>query len=169
MDIRVSGHQMETGEALRVHVEDRLNTIVDKHFNRALSSVVTFGKAPGGSFRCDIVTHVRQGLILKGAGIAHDAHQSLDQAAVKIETQLRRYKRLNDRHEQAAHAGAEDAAYTIFEEPDHDEGRNPCRNPSGDRGAARGRARGDRFGCGDDAGSAQHQCLAVQKRWHRKA
>jgi hypothetical protein len=31
MDIRVSGHQMETGEALRVHVEDRLNTIVDKH------------------------------------------------------------------------------------------------------------------------------------------
>jgi len=121
MDIRVSGHQMETGEALRVHVEDRLNTITDKHFNKALSSVVTFGKAPGGSFRCDIVTHVRQGLILKGAGIAHDAHQSLDAAAIKIETQLRRYKkRLNDRHEQSTHAvQAQEAAYTIFEEPTH--------------------------------------------------
>ena len=120
MDIRVSGHQMETGEALRVHAEERLSAIVDKHFARALSSVVTFGKAPGGSFRCDIVTHVRQGLILKGAGITHDAHSSLDQAAAKIETQLRRYKRrLNDRHEQATHAArAEDAAYVIFEEPD---------------------------------------------------
>ncbi|WP_206242392.1 ribosome hibernation-promoting factor, HPF/YfiA family [Novosphingobium terrae] len=124
MDIRVSGHQMETGEALRVHVEDRLNTITDKHFNKALSSVVTFGKAPGGSFRCDIVTHVRQGLILKGAGIAHDAHQSLDAAAIKIETQLRRYKkRLNDRHEQSTHAvQTQEAAYTIFEEPVHEEG-----------------------------------------------
>jgi ribosomal subunit interface protein len=134
MDIRVSGHQMETGEALRVHVEDRLNTIVDKHFNRALSSVVTFGKAPGGSFRCDIVTHVRQGLILKGAGIAHDAHQCLDQAATKIETQLRRYKkRLNDRHEQASHAVHEqDAAYTIFEEPayhDEEEGTPTAETP----------------------------------------
>jgi len=120
MDIRVSGHQMETGEALRVHAEERLSAIVDKHFARALSSVVTFGKAPGGSFRCDIVTHVRQGLILKGAGITHDAHSSLDQAAAKIETQLRRYKRrLNDRHEQTAHAiRAEDAAYTIFVEPE---------------------------------------------------
>jgi ribosomal subunit interface protein len=119
MDIRVSGHQIETGEALRAHAEDRLTAVVGKYFSRALSSVVTVGKAPAGAFRCDIVTHVRQGLILKGAGIAHDAHQALDQAAEKIDTQLRRYKRrLNDRHEQASHAARTDeAAYTIFVEP----------------------------------------------------
>jgi ribosomal subunit interface protein len=119
MDIRVSGHQIETGEALRVHAEERLTAVVGKYFSRALSSVVTVGKAPAGAFRCDIVTHVRQGLILKGAGIAHDAHHALDQAAEKIDTQLRRYKRrLNDRHEQATHAArTDDAAYTIFVEP----------------------------------------------------
>jgi ribosomal subunit interface protein len=119
MDIRISGHQMETGEALRVHAEERLATIAAKHFSRALSSVVTFSKAPAGSFRCDIVTHVRQGLILKGAGLAHDAHHCFDQAADKVETQLRRYKRrLAARHEEAAHAvRSEEAAYTIFEEP----------------------------------------------------
>lgn len=118
MDIRVSGHQVETGEALQVHATERLGTIVDKHFNRALSSSVTFGRAPAGAFRCDIVTHVRQGLILKGAGIAQDAHIALDQAAEKIDTQLRRYKRrLKDRHEQTAHAQREEeAAYVIFEE-----------------------------------------------------
>lgn len=116
MDIRVSGHQVETGAALQEHVEDRLGGIVDKYFDRAISSHVTFGKAPAGFFSCDIVTHVMQGLILKARAEAHDAHQALDAAATKIEKQLRRYKRrLNDRHEQAAHAQREEeAAYTIF-------------------------------------------------------
>ena len=33
--------------------------------------------APAGSFRCDIVTHAGNGLVLKGAGIAPDAHVAL--------------------------------------------------------------------------------------------
>ena len=56
MDIRVSGHQIDTGAALQEHVDDRLNSIVDKYFSRAISSHVTFGKGPGGSFTSDIVT-----------------------------------------------------------------------------------------------------------------
>ena len=119
MDIRVSGHQIATGEALQLHASERLGAVVDKYFNRALSSQVTFNRAPAGAFRCDIVTHVMQGLVLKGAGIAQDAHIALDQATAKIDKQLRRYKRrLTDRHEQSQAAQrAEDAAYVIFEEP----------------------------------------------------
>ena len=122
MDIRVSGHQIETGEALQAHARDRLAAIADKYFTGAISSQVTFNRAPAGAFRCDIVTHVMQGLILKGAGIAHDAHVALDQAAEKIDKQLRRYKRrIKDRHEQVAHAlKAEEAAYTVFVEPDEE-------------------------------------------------
>jgi ribosomal subunit interface protein len=118
MDIRVSGHQVDTGEALQSHAGERLTAIVDKHFSRALSSHVTFGRAPANSFRCDIIMHVMQNLVLKGGGAAQDAHVAFDQAAEKIEKQLRRYKRrLNDRSEQSAHAlAAEEAAYTIFEE-----------------------------------------------------
>jgi ribosomal subunit interface protein len=118
MDIRVSGHQVETGEALQSHAGDRLNTIIQKYFNRALSSHVTFGRAPAGAFRCDIIMHVMQNLVLKGTGNAQDAHVALDQAAEKIDKQLRRYKRrLKDRSEQSAHAMAvEDASYVIFEE-----------------------------------------------------
>jgi ribosomal subunit interface protein len=116
MDIRISGHQMETGTALQEHAADRLGGIVEKYFDRALSSHVTFGKAPAGAFTCDIVTHVMQGLILKAQGSAHDAHVALDDAVAKIDKQLRRYKRrLTDRHEQSAHArDEEEAAYTIF-------------------------------------------------------
>ena len=123
MDIRVSGHQIDTGQALKAHVEERLQAIVDKYFHRAISSHVTFGKASAGSFSADIVTHVMQGLILKGHAEAHDVHQAFDQAAGKIEKQLRRYKRkLNDRHEQAAHAiREEEAAYTIFDSAFEDE------------------------------------------------
>ena len=122
MDIRVSGHQVETGAALQDHAEERLTAIVDKHFSRALSSHVTFGKAPAGAFSCDIVTHVTHGLILKAHGSAQDAHQALDQAAEKIDKQLRRYKRrLNDRHEQSAHAlREEEASYRIFAAQDTD-------------------------------------------------
>ncbi|WP_066529342.1 ribosome hibernation-promoting factor, HPF/YfiA family [Erythrobacter sp. CCH5-A1] len=116
MDIRISGHQMDTGSALQTHASDRLGAIVDKYFDRAISSQVTFGKAPAGAFTCDIVTHVMQGLILKAQGSAHDVHVAFDDAVGKIEKQLRRYKRrLTDRHEQADHArGEEEAAYTIF-------------------------------------------------------
>jgi ribosomal subunit interface protein len=123
MDIRVSGHQMDTGEALQSHANQRLTAIVDKYFSRALSSHVTFGRAPAGGFRCDIIMHVMHNLVLKATGAAQDAHLALDQAAEKIDKQLRRYKRrLKDRHEQSAHAMAqEEAAYTIFEEPPAEE------------------------------------------------
>jgi ribosomal subunit interface protein len=131
MDIRVSGHQMTTGEALQSHVEQRLTGIVEKHFSRALSSTVTFGRAPAGSFSCDIIMHVRHGLVLKGSANANDAHLSLDGAAAKIDKQLRRYKRrLVDRHEQSTYAArAEDAAYVIFEEPAPEDDEGPAEAP----------------------------------------
>lgn len=122
MDIRVSGHQIDTGTALQEHAANRLNAIVEKYFSRALSSHATFGKAPSNAFACDIVMHVTHGLILKAHGQAHDAHVALDDAAEKIDKQLRRYKRrLKDRHEQSSHAAREedaayneDAAYIVF-------------------------------------------------------
>jgi len=141
MDIRVSGHQVEAGTAFESHAQERLATIVDKYFSRALSSQVTLGKAPHGGFTCDIVTHVAQGLILKGSSIAQDAHQALDQSAEKIDRQLSRYKRrIKDRHESAVHTRrqqdanlsgqtltvadvitVEDASYTVFAQPGIDE------------------------------------------------
>lgn len=124
MDIRISGHQMATGSALQEHASEKLGAIVDKYFDRALSSHITFAKAPAGAFSCDIVTHVMQGLILKAQGEAHDAHVALDEAAAKIEKQLRRYKRrLTDHHQRSpASRIEEEAAYTIFAlDPDEDE------------------------------------------------
>jgi len=141
MDIRVSGHQVETGDALKTHVTTRLQGIADKYFSRTLSANVTFSHAPHAAFHSDIVCHVMAGLILKGQGEAQDAHLAFDQAAERIEKQLRRYmRRLKDRHIQAAAAEAtrevavngvangavngadiEDASYTVFRPSEEEE------------------------------------------------
>lgn len=134
MDIRISGHRVETGEALREHVTDKLTAVSSRYFDRAVSSQVTFGKGPHDhSFTCDVVLRVPQGVVLKGSGQAASAHPAFDQAAEKIETQLRRYKdRLKDRSasnaDMARREEAEyDAGYTVFAPPPQAE--EPVDNP----------------------------------------
>jgi ribosomal subunit interface protein len=132
MDIRVSGHQVDTGDALKERVQERLQGIADKYFARAISAQVTFGKGPhDAGFTCDIVAHVMQGLVLKGAGSGMDAGGAFEGAADRIEKQLRRYmRRLKDRagngvaygngamspeREEAAYAEVQaNAGYTVF-------------------------------------------------------
>ena len=120
MEIRVSGHQIETGEALQARVSDRMNAIADKYFSRALGAHATFGKGPHDSFQCDIVAHVMQGLVLKGHGRAQDAHVAFEAAADRIEKQLRRYmRRLKDRGAGQAPPSLDEiqdnASYVVFD------------------------------------------------------
>jgi ribosomal subunit interface protein len=127
MEIRVSGHQVDTGDALRTHVRDRMQAIADKYFARAISAHVTFGRGPhDNGFICDIIAHVMQGVILKASGRAMEAHPSFEGAADKIEKQLRRYmRRLKDKHGNATGAAegatAIDADYTVFDGADDEE------------------------------------------------
>ncbi len=75
-----------------------------------------------------IVAHVPQGVVLKGSAGAALAPAAFEQAADRIEKQLRRYKRrLKDRHSQSAHAEALDAGYTVFAPPPDEE--EPVDNP----------------------------------------
>jgi ribosomal subunit interface protein len=119
MDIRVSGHQVDTGEALRSRVTERLNAIADKYFSRAISAQVTFGKGPHDhGFTCEIVAYVPVGVVLKASDRAADAHAAFDGSADKIERQLRRYtRRLKDRQAPVPAEALEDLAnaeYRVF-------------------------------------------------------
>jgi ribosomal subunit interface protein len=123
MDIRISGHQVDTGAAFGVHVRERLQVMVDKHFPRALSAHVTLSAAPYGHFQADIVMHVMSDLILKGSNRGADANLAFDGAAERIDKQLRRYmRRLKDRHgpgaqvasERDLSAQLENAQYKVF-------------------------------------------------------
>ncbi len=123
MEVRVAGHQVETGEALRAHVTDRIGTIADKYFARSVGATVTFGKGPHNhDFTCDIVAPAAQGVVLKSAHRAPEAKIAFDCAADKIEKQLKRYvDRLRERRgngaDMAEAAMADNAAYTVFAGP----------------------------------------------------
>jgi ribosomal subunit interface protein len=119
MEVRVAGHQVETGAALQSHVSQRLQALTERYFSRTTAANVTFGKGPhDNGFTCDIVAPVVNGVVLKASNRAHDAHQAFEGAADKIERQLKRYKsRLRDRKGDASMGGPgydDDAGYTVF-------------------------------------------------------
>ncbi len=121
MEIRVSGHQVETGEALRAHVTDRMNSMSEKYVSRSITANVTFGQAPHDFFDCNIIAPVAQGMVLKASNRAEDAQTAFDGAASKIERQLKRYlSRLRD-HRGGESPAEDDAAYTVFASPADDE------------------------------------------------
>ncbi|HEX8400965.1 MAG TPA: ribosome-associated translation inhibitor RaiA [Allosphingosinicella sp.] len=133
MDIRVSGHQVDVGEALRGRVEERLTGIADKYFSRMISAQVTFGKGPHDhGFTAEILAYAPHGVVLKGTDRAADANAAFDASADKVEKQLRRYtRRLKDRQgpnlAEVAQEIAADASYRVFDAGSEEE--EPADNP----------------------------------------
>jgi ribosomal subunit interface protein len=113
MPFRVSGKNIDVGEALRTRVSSRIAEAVDKYFSGGYSGHVTVGKEAFG-FRTECVVHLDSGIILQSDAMAADAYASADQAAERIEKRLRRYKRrLKDRHVARVNGRHADALATI--------------------------------------------------------
>ena len=133
MDVRVSGHQVDVGEALRGHAEQRIRATDEKYDARAISSTVTFGKGPHDHrFDCEIILYVPNGVVLKGSSRAIEAQPAFEDALGKIEKQMRRYmRRLRDRngHANADAFAFDNAGYTVFSLPETDEEEEAPDNP----------------------------------------
>jgi putative sigma-54 modulation protein len=112
MPFRVSGKNLDIGEALRERVNGRIAQALGKYFDAGYSGHVTVEKE-GSGFRTECVIHLDSGITLHTEANAADAYASADQAAERIEKRLRRYKRrLKDRHA-ARSNGAADGASAI--------------------------------------------------------
>lgn len=121
MDVRVAGHQVDTGESLREHAIARIEDLTEKYFSRAIAANVTFGRGPINDFTCDIMAPVAQGVVLKASHRAQEAQLAFNGAADRIETQLRRYvKRLRE-HKANGQPYVENAGYTVFSAPQESE------------------------------------------------
>ena len=98
MQIKITGKNLDVGEALRLHIEDRLRQLQQRYFEGTVHGHVTIEKVKAG-FQADCTLHLATGLVLQAHGMAADGHPSFDQAAQHLERQLKRYKnRLKDHH-----------------------------------------------------------------------
>lgn len=97
MSLRISGKNLDVGEALRGQAEARVAAALGKYYEGGYQGHVTVGK-DGTAFKTDGVLHLSSGITLEASATAHDPYASLDKMAERIEKRLRRYKRrLKDR------------------------------------------------------------------------
>ncbi len=100
MPFRVSGKNIDVGEALRAKINARIAEVTAKYFDGGYSGHVTVGK-DGFGFRTECVVHLDSGIVFEADAMAADAYASAEQAALRIEKQLRRYKRRLKDHQAA--------------------------------------------------------------------
>jgi ribosomal subunit interface protein len=141
MTFRVSGRNIDVGEALRTRINARVAEATAKYFDGGFSGRVTIGKE-GFGFRTECVIHLDSGIVLEADALAADAYASADQAAMRLEKRLRRYKgRLKD-HQAARSDGPSfdqqtlertsiDAASYVIAAPAHSESED-ARERAGD-------------------------------------
>ena len=121
MPFRVSGKNLDVGDALRGRVNARIAQAVDKYFDGGYSGHVTVARE-GFGFRTECAIHLDSKVTLHAEGHAADAYASADQAALRVEKRLRRYhRRLKDHHpERLDGRDAVDAASYVIAAPEHE-------------------------------------------------
>jgi len=115
MSLRISGKNIEIGEAFRTHVEERIGAMLAKYFDAGFSGRVVLER-DGAGYRVDCALHLDSGVDLKSEGRGHDIYPTFEQAAERIDKQLRRYKRrLKDHHhDQKTTANGLEASYVVL-------------------------------------------------------
>ncbi len=124
MSFRISGKNLDVGDALRQRVRDRVAEAMGKYFDGGYSGHVTLARE-GFGFRTECAIHLDSKITLHAEGMAADAYASADQAAMRIEKRLRRYhRRLKDhRPERLDGRDSVDAASYVIAAPE-DEGED---------------------------------------------
>src|SRR5205807_8811929 len=113
MPFRISGKNIDIGEALRERVGVRIAEALGKYFDGGYSGHATVGKE-GFGFRTECAVHLDSGITLQAEALAADAYASADQAAIRIEKRLRRYKRRLKDRAAARGDGGQDVAATSY-------------------------------------------------------
>ena len=123
MRYKISGKQIDIGEALQSHVQTELDTVVSKYPGRPTDANVIFSRS-AHEFVCEATVHLSTGLTVTASGRAVEIYPAFDACTEKMDKQLRRYKRrLKDHHRDRAEPvelmGA--SSYILAAEADSDE------------------------------------------------
>ncbi len=102
MELNVHGKQIDVGDALRTHVEGKLEDLNSKYFNHATFATVTFSREGHGKprTRAHISVQLGKNIMIVADATDQDPYASFEAAAEKVGKQMRRYKKkLRDHHE----------------------------------------------------------------------
>jgi ribosomal subunit interface protein len=98
MQFKITGKNLDVGDALRTRAEERLASLSEKYFDGRVRAHVTVEKQRS-VFVSECTMHLATGLVLQAHGEANEAYSSFEVAAAHLEKQLKRYKqRLKDHH-----------------------------------------------------------------------
>ena len=92
MTLRVSGKNMDVGEALRSKALEHFDATVAKYFDGGYEGHLTLSH-DGAGFTADCVVHLDTGALLQAQAEAVDATAAYEAMAANIEKRLRRYNR----------------------------------------------------------------------------
>ncbi|WP_347311792.1 ribosome hibernation-promoting factor, HPF/YfiA family [Defluviimonas sp. SAOS-178_SWC] len=98
MRYRISGKQIDVGDALQTHVKSELGETVEKYSQRPTDATVIFSR-DAYEFICEATVHLSTGLTATAKGNATEVYAAFEACREKMDKQLRRYKRrLKDHH-----------------------------------------------------------------------
>ena len=100
MRYQISGKQIDIGDALKTHVQQELDGVVQKYAQRPTDAHVVFSRN-SSEFSCEATVHLSTGLTAQARAQAHEIYAAFDQCCEKMEKQLRRYKRRLKDHNRA--------------------------------------------------------------------
>jgi ribosomal subunit interface protein len=122
MTLRVSGKNMDVGEALRTKAEGHFDAVVKKYFDGGYAGHLTL-EPEGSGFNAQCSVHLDTGTILQAGAYGNDAIAAYEGLATTIEKRLRRYNRkLRSRRRGAAGTADGLAAQSyILGRPEEDE------------------------------------------------
>ena len=107
MTLRVSGKNMDVGDALRSKATDHFDAVVRKYFDGNYNGHLTL-EPEGSGFSALCMVHLDSGTTLQSSGFGHEAMLAYEQMATTIEQRLRRYnKKLKAHRRHANGSGAE--------------------------------------------------------------
>jgi ribosomal subunit interface protein len=97
MSFRISGKNIDVGEALRERISGRIGEALSKYFDGGYSGHMTVTRE-GSGFRTECAVHLDSKVTLQAEGSAPDAYASADRAVLRVEKRLRRYHRRLKEH-----------------------------------------------------------------------
>ena len=111
MQVTVQGRQIDVGQSLRAHVEERLEDVTSKYFGNAIEARVIFSHS-AHMFKADVSVHVGRGVVVQTTGDATEIYPAFDAATDKVGKRLLKLKgRLRDHHkDEAVHMAELNAA-----------------------------------------------------------